>query len=223
MTVGRLTGLFLSRPGPGSAARLGRGEPPAGLGRSGPDRDDREPGGGKLEVAGRRPCRAAAGTTSETVTHGGPVMPRSDDSGSSGPRARGLHGQGLTRNGPGQGPGDHHGMPVRRRVASRPMMRVVKPCQGFHCFHRKVKSLLRAVARSCRARAIAQARRTMTVIPLKRSRRIARAPAPHPPAPVRRRRERPAGTKRCHRPAGPCDAASRSVSTSSAPSADDTA
>ncbi len=41
------------------------------------------------------------------------------------------------------------------------MMRVVKPCQGFHCFHRKGKSsLLRAVARFCRARAIAQARRT---------------------------------------------------------------
>ncbi len=42
-------------------------------------------------------------------------------------------------------------------------MKVVKPCQGFHCFHRKGKfSLLQAVARSCQARAIAQAQRTMT-------------------------------------------------------------
>jgi hypothetical protein len=39
-----------------------------------------------------------------------------------------------------------------------------EPCQGFHGFHRKGKfSLLWAVARSCRARAIAQARRTMTL------------------------------------------------------------
>jgi hypothetical protein len=80
-------------------------------------------------------------------------------------------------------------------------------------------TVVRAVARSSRARAIARAQawRTMTVVLLKGSCLIARAHAPYPPPAVRHRSGRPASTKRCQLLAGPCDATSRSVSTSSAP------
>ncbi len=57
------------------------------------------------------------------------------------------------------------------------------------------------------------------------SHQIVHAHASHPLPPDRRRRGRPAGTKRCQRPAGPCDATSpeETVLTSSAPSADEAA
>jgi hypothetical protein len=73
--------------------------------------------------------------------------------------------------------------------------------------------------------ASARARKAITVVPLMTRHGPRTDTSQTAPGPRREPAQggRPVGTRRCHRPPGPCDAASRSVATTTAPCGDDEA